>query len=157
MMARKRVKISALRHYIALCSMDDVITENGTMILVRKDVSHAWAAIEAKQPSMFGVSGYNLPQFEPGQGRNKQTHLITMRMRRDFDISSSAWVYEERMQSGQRWFKILGIKEMNEEGNYMVLSARLIERGEDLTPPVPQGEDHEPAQVIKRHDIGVKL
>lgn len=155
-MAKKRLKISDLRHRIALCSMHDVVTEGGTLVLIRKPVSETWAKIEAKVPSMFSTAGYNLPQFEPGEGRNKQTHLVTMRMRRDFDISSAAWVYENRMQSGQRWFKVLGIKEMDEEGNYMVLSCRLIERGDDLVAPVAHDSTTRD-EVIKRHDNGVEL
>lgn len=146
----KRTAIAELKHRVALCSMHDVVTEDGKMVLVRQDVAKFWVKIEPRTSSMFSQAGYSIQ--EP---RDRQTHLITMRFRRDFDISSAAWVYEERLQSGARWFKVLGIKEQGEDGEFMTLSAKLIERGDDLTPPVAEG-DQVPV-LVKRVEHGVKL
>ena len=130
----KKILIRDLKHYCALCSGKDVVTTDGTLVLVREDVTRTWMKIESKTTSMYSPAGYNIME-----NRERQTHLITMRMRRDLDISSAAWVYEERLQSGARWFKVLGVKDDGEDGDYMTLSARLIERGDDLVPPADEG------------------
>jgi head-tail adaptor len=153
-MATKKIRIAELKHHVALCSMKDVVTEGGEMVLIRSDVLKIWCKIESRSasfasPSMYGQAGYAILE-----NRDRQTHVITMPMRRDFDISSAAWIYEQRLQSGARWYKVLGIRELNEDGQYMVLSARLIERGDDLTPPVAASATPE---VIKAVDSGVKL
>lgn len=130
----KKVLIRDLKHHCALCSGKDVVTDSGDIVLIREDVIRTWMKIEAKQTSMFSPAGYNIME-----NRERQTHLITLRMRRDLDISSAAWIYEERAQSGARWFKVLGIKDDGEDGDFMTLSARLIEKGDSLVPPVDDG------------------
>lgn len=142
-------KITAreLRHRIKLCSGSDVVL--GTdIVLVREDVLETWAKIEPKTTSMFSRAGYNVLE-----SRERQTHLITIRMRRDIDVTASAWVYEERLQSGARWFKILGIKEAYENGEFLVMSARLIERGEDLASPVDSATEEQEAIKVVSHGV----
>ena len=120
-----------LKHRIALCSGTDVVTDGGELVLVRKDVLNTWAKIESKVASMFSRQGFAIME-----DRNRQTHLISIRMRRDIDITSAAWIYEERMQSGSRWFKVLGVKDDGEDSDVTILSCKIIQRGEDLAEPV---------------------
>lgn len=137
-----------LKHRIALCAGKDVVTDGGTLVLVRQDVVNTWAKIEAKAASMFSRQGFAI--MEDG---NKQTHLISIRMRRDIDITSSAWVYEERMQSGARWFKVLGIKDDGEDSDVTILSCRLIQRGEDLVEPVETPATENPGIELVKHGV----
>lgn len=123
-------RISDLKHRVVLCRMDDVVASDGVMELRRDAVLSAWVSIVAKQASMFSTENVAIKESQ-----DRQTHLITMRFRRDIDISAMAWVYEKRMQSGDRWFKVLGIKEQSEDGQFMVLSCRLVERGETMSKP----------------------
>lgn len=146
----KKVGIKDLKHYVALCSGKDVVTSTGMPVLFREDVLRTYVKIEPKASSMFSREGFAI--MEP---RDKQTHLITMRMRRDIDIASSAWVYEERLQSGSRWFKVLGIKDDNEDGEFIILSAKIIEKGDDLTTPVEPKPATESVMAVVQH--GVRL
>jgi head-tail adaptor len=144
------IKITSkdLRHRISLCTSADVVTEEGQLMLVRSDVLSTWAKIEAKTTSMFSRAGYNILE-----DRNRQTHLAFMRMRRDIEISSAAWIFEQRMQSGARWFKILGIKE--EDGTWIALSLRLIERGDDLVEPVSEPATEVPGFTVVSHGVEI--
>ena len=145
----KRPSIAQLAHRVAVCSQQDVVIDGDTINLVRRDAYHAWCAIENKMSSMYSPNGMAIMD-----DRNRQTHIITVRFRRDIDIASTAWLYEERLQSGNRWFKVLGIKETDDRGEFMVLSCRLIERGSESAPPVADGEK---VEVVKRANQGVKL
>lgn len=137
-----------LKHRIALCAGQDVVTDNGTLILTRKDVLNTWAKIESKAASMFSRQGFAIME-----DRNKQTHLISIRMRRDIDITSAAWVYEERMQSGARWFKVLGIKDDGEDSDVTILSCKIIQRGEDLVEPVETSATENPGIELVKHGV----
>lgn len=99
---------------------------------------------------MFSRAGYNIME-----DRNRQTHVATMRMRRDLEISSAAWIFEQRLQSGSRWFKVLGIKE--EDGTMLTLSLRLVERGDDLVSPTKDEQPATAAPSVSVVDHGVVL
>jgi head-tail adaptor len=141
---------SDLRHRVKLCSAQDVITEDGELKFSREEVFTTWAQIEAKIASQFNRSGENLLNE-----KERQTHLITIRFRRDIDVSSTAWIYEERAQSGARWFKVKGVRDLNEDGQFLQISASLLERG-IVTPPTDEGAT-EVRAVVALHDHGVRL
>lgn len=123
-------KIAALKHRIALCRMEDVVTQDGEMHLTRKDVFHAWARIEAKQGSAFSPAGYSVD--EP---RTTKTHEIYIRYRSDMEISAMAWIFEERLKSSPRWFKILKVSDYMEDGQWWCFKCRIVERSDDVTEP----------------------
>lgn len=128
---RTQINIREFKHRVALCSMKDVVEEGGIMTLTRQDVYHCWAKITVYLKSLFSKEGYSIKQNE-----NDRTHHIFIRNRRDIDITSAAWVYEERLQSPPRWFKVIGIFDQSEDGEYIAIDARLVEKSMDISPPV---------------------
>lgn len=131
----KRVQISELRHRVAVCSMKDVvIAETGEISLAREDAYHCWAAITASVKTLFNAAGSAVKQ-----SRDVRTHILTVRYRRDVDFTQAAWFYEQRLQSGGRWFKLLA---MVEDGEYLQCDVRLVERGFEIAKP--QGEPDGP-------------
>jgi head-tail adaptor len=139
-----------LNKKISLCSAKDVITDTGEMHLIREDVVKVWAKIDPKVASMYSREGFNIME-----SRNRQTHLITIRARKDIDISSSAWVYQHLAGNDARWYKVLGIRDYDGEMDFLVISARLVQKGEDLTPPVDEGATA--CAPLRRVDHGVEI
>lgn len=119
--------------------MKDVVESGGQMSLARKDVYHCWARVVATSNSYFNGAGDAIKQ-----SRDARSHQICIRMRRDIDFTQAAWLYEERLQSGARWFKILDMREQNENGQYFEFDCRVVERGVSLQPPKPDA----PAPVL---------
>jgi SPP1 family predicted phage head-tail adaptor len=126
-----RYSIAQFKHRVAICTMRDVVESDGQMSLSRKDVYHAWAAITPMTGTLYSRAGQAVDQ-----SRETRTHKICIRFRRDVDFSQTAWLYEERLQSGARWFKMLAMHEQNEAGEYLEMDCRLVSRGDDLSAPV---------------------
>lgn len=129
-MGAARYTIKDFSHRVAVCSMSDIVDEAGEMRLTRKDVYHCWAKIIVSVSSMFSKEGQAVKQ-----GRNERTHKIVIRMNRDIDFTVAAWLFEERLQSPSRWFKVLSYQEQGEAGEYLELECRLTERGADAAKP----------------------
>jgi head-tail adaptor len=127
---KSKISVAALRHRISLCTMQDVVVDGDEMRLTRKEVFGAWAAIEAKRGSMFAQGGVVIQE-----SLDVQSHLITIRYRYDYAISSAAWVYEERRKSEPRWYKVLSVKDTTSE--WWVLSCRLVEKSDFVSQPQP--------------------
>jgi hypothetical protein len=73
------------------------------------------------------------------ESRSKRTHIITMRYRWDLNISLMAWLYEQRMKSSPRWFKVLKVGQTETNGNqFFRLDCRLVERDDDLSHPTTE-------------------
>jgi len=129
-MAYTAPSISKLKHFVTMCSMHDVVTQDGMMSLSREGIFSTWAEILPKRATQFGVSGYAIQ--EPKASR---THIIVTRYRADVDISSAAWFFENRRLSPPRWFKIIGGVEYSECGLFFISDVMLIERGDLVTRP----------------------
>jgi hypothetical protein len=129
-LAKPTIKISDLMHRIALCSMQDVVQDNGTMALTRKAVTWIWARID---PAL------NLNSFMSQEGysfRNpvtQATHRVIIRAHSGLEITSAAWVYEQRRKSPPRWYKCLGFTESDA---WILIPTHLMERSDNATPPV---------------------
>lgn len=128
---RNRPKINLLTHRIALCTMHDVVDNDGVMSLIRKGVLYTWAEIRARRTNMFSPQGVTVEESV-----SVETHRIIIRARYDMDISSAAWVYEQRLQSGDRWYKVLGIRDSEFREEFTVISCRMIETGDVMSKPV---------------------
>jgi hypothetical protein len=121
--------LKELKWRIALCTQRDVVVNGSTMELRRVGVILGWARIK---------SYYGLPAFVGHQGftivdaATRATHAITVRMGYYLDYASAAWVYEERLISPPRWYKILGF---SESGNWVTLTTRMVEKSDDALPP----------------------
>lgn len=123
--------IADLRHRVHLCSQKDVVV--GTDLkLAREGVLSMWAAIEARAASTFSPTGASM-----GEPRNKRSHVITTRYHRDLDISVLAWLYEERLKSAPRWFKIIKVAVTEGKGSqFFKFDCRLVESTADIVEPV---------------------
>lgn len=133
-----RYTIAQFKHRLAVCSAADVVEADGTMRLLRQDVYHCWARIVVSVGSLYGKNGDSIKQ-----SGDTRTHRITVRFRRDIDFTQAAWFYEERLQSGPRWFKLLDMYEAEEAGEYLECNCRLVTRAV-ATPPVEPGMVVEP-------------
>lgn len=129
-MARRLFAIRDFKHRVALCSMQDVITTDGVLELSREDVFHTWACIEARAGSQFSPVGFAIME-----SREAKTHEIFIRYRSDTEVTSKAWIYDERLKSSSRWFKILSVQDFNEDGQYWLFKCKLYERGDNVIPP----------------------
>lgn len=134
-MAKRAPTVADLKHRVALCSQQDVVEEAASLVLVRKDVFHSWAAIWPKASSAFSPSG-----FVVKDPQDQQTHEIYIRYRPNFDITTSAWVYEERAKSPARWFRVIRITNVNEDSQWLCLRCKLYESSDNAPEPDPQSE-----------------
>jgi hypothetical protein len=123
------VKLSYLKHRVALCTMQDIVRSGDTMELRREAVQWAWAGIMNQQ---------NLPNFMSRQGYtikepvDRPSHIITVRCHLELSYTSAAWVYEERLKSSPRWYKVLGTTEYD---NWIDLVCHLVEKSDKVMPP----------------------
>lgn len=135
--------IKDFRHRVHLCSQKDVVLDSDMLRLSRTDVYACWANIVASKGSMFSSEGYNLDK------KPVRTHKLTIRYNRNVDFTQAAWFYEERLQSGARWYKALGWTELEERGLYLVFDVRLVDRGfEAIEPTAPVATDHGPLAAV---------
>ena len=127
----KQMSIGRLRSRIKLCSMRDVVEQNGTMKLTREEALECWAAIEAYRnyANFVGMGGYVV--LDP---HVHKSHIVTIRRQTNVDITSAAWVYEARRTSPPRWYKVLGFS--NSDCNrWIVISVHLHEVSDNASPP----------------------
>lgn len=117
------ISIKDLRHKVWLCTAKDVVAAPGEIEIARQPVLWAWARIQPKRGQQFAASG-----FAAHDEAERPSHEITIRFRPDVDIRSTAWLYEERPQSGRRWYKVLEHRD-SECGRWVLLRSRLIEKG----------------------------
>lgn len=122
------LSIAELRHHVQLCSQKDVVTRDGNLFLARADVLTCWAKIEDKKGSLHGPTG-----LVTRESHDVRSHRITIRYRTDVDIKSTAWVYEARIKSPPRWFKVLAVTDRD---SAFILDVRLVERSEVAMAPV---------------------
>jgi hypothetical protein len=122
-------KAADMEHRIAMCHQSDVVIENGMMQLQRTSVVWTWARIKTYYgvPAFIGQQGYAI--IDPA---SRATHAITIRGGHDLDISAMAWVYEKRLKSPPRWYKILGF---TDPVGWIHMTARLVEKSDQVVPP----------------------
>lgn len=127
------MSIAALRHRVHLCSQQDVVID-GMLKLSREGVLSMWASIEAKAAQTFSPHGAAM-----GEPRTKRTHIVMTRYHPDLDISAMAWIYEARLKSAPRWFKVLKVTSTEAKGSpFFKFECRLIESKADLIEPTAE-------------------
>lgn len=126
------LKIALLKSRITLCSQDDVVVENGVMLLIRKGIRTCWARIDERRGSLTGPDGLTVGDYD-----NQMSHIITTRYMYDIDIRSTAWVYEKRLKSPPRWFKVYGVSDSRLAYQ---LAVRQVERADQASHPVAEVE-----------------
>lgn len=129
-MKKKRHGISDMIHRVAICTAKDVVVSGASIELSRELAFDTWAAITPHRGSMFGKDGSAIKE-----DRERQSHVIKIRYRDDREISASAWIYEQRLKSSPRWFKILDVKDVDEVQRYWEFSVRLVDRSDNTIAP----------------------
>lgn len=122
-------KQGELVHRIALCRQDDIVVTGGVMELRRTSVVRTWARIKSYYglPAFVGQSG-----FVVIDAITRATHNITVRIGLEVDVTSSAWIYEERRKGMPRWYKVLGFSEST---NWLNMPCRLVEKSDTALVP----------------------
>ena len=134
------------RHKVTLCRGRTFAVDAGAYL--RKDeVFSAKADIREVRGSFFAGG------FAIQESRNVYSHNIFIRVAPKFDITGSAWVYEERHKTPSRWYKVLQIQDFNETGREYRLLCRLVEKSDDAEPPATPGRD----SYVALLPVGLKL
>lgn len=124
------LSIAELAHWVVLCSMNDVVTKDGQMSLAREGILGCWSKIEERRGSLHGPNGLAVLER-----KDLRTHRITIRFRTDLDIRSTAWVFEQRMKSTSRWFKVIAVTDRVDRHD---IDVRLIDQSDIIAAPVAQ-------------------
>lgn len=143
-----RVSIGSRKHRIVVCSARDVVETPDSVSISKIAVFQGWASVEMKKASTFSQTGFSVQQKE-----DLATHYVTMNYRPDVDITVAAWMYEERLQSPPRWYKILRYGELDER--FWRFEVRLVEKSEDS--PTPRSPADAEIPAFKTYDDGVEL
>ena len=151
MSSKKRPTISALKHRVVLCSAQDVTIAGTAMVINRAAVTEAWARIEAKRGSFFGRDGTVVDE-----SREKASHTVDIRYRTDLAIRSTAWLYEARLMSEPRWYKVLDVRDFDEDGRFWRFECRLVAASDLQQPPQPSTAQPTPGGAMPL-PAGVKL
>jgi len=99
--------------------------------LARKEAANFWAEIVPVRSSAFSPNGAAM-----NEARSTLTHRIKIRYQSDLNVSIMAWIYEARIKSSARWFKILKVTQTEDKTfEYLIFDCRLVERGDDIIAP----------------------
>lgn len=128
----KRPSIGGLKHRVCLCTAHDVSVDQSPA-LVRETVVERWAAIREKRGS-FLAGGMAI--MEPV---DKPSHVVTVRFDPTLDIGATAWVYERRGAAPPKWFKVLEVADVEENGRWHALTCRLVQASDAAAEPVEPG------------------
>jgi hypothetical protein len=122
--------IKKFKHRVQVCSAADVVVD-GKLEFSQKFIYDGWAMINPRRTSTFSPEGHTV--FEE---KDRRTHFIHMRYNPQVVITTSAWIYEKRLKSPPRWFKILFAGDEFEDSRYFKFDCRLMEAGDDILEPV---------------------
>ena len=125
----KTILIADKKHRVILCSAKTTAEES--IAEVQKfAILASWAAIEEKKASQYNREGVAIRDSV-----DAKTHEIYINYRPDLDISVAAWIYESRLKSPPRWFKVLKIGEMSDLRHWCI-EVHLTEKSESSPVPV---------------------
>jgi len=119
-----------LKHKVTICTSADVVIDAGRLVITRTGVREARAQIRESRESQFSRDGVAIRE-----SRDSASHKIIIRYDASRPISAAAWIYEKRLKSEPRWYKVLGISDLEEAGLWHVLRCRLVEKSDDLSAP----------------------
>jgi hypothetical protein len=123
------LKIHEFRYRVQICSQLDVVEDGSTISLSRVPAAKLWAKVYALPhlPSNLSPAGFYVKE-----DANRVTHWITVRYKVDIDFTSAAWIYEERLKSPPRWYKVLGFYD---NLPWVVLHCHLVEKSVKASQP----------------------
>lgn len=122
--------IKKFKHFVQVCSADDVADGKGGISYQKKMVLEGWAMIEARRAQTIDPHGISVMEE-----RDRRTHFIRMRYRPNVLITSSAWIYEHRRLSAPRWFKVLHWSDELEDGQYWKIECVQYEVSDEAPRP----------------------
>jgi len=122
-------RISDFSHRIQICTQLDVVEDGSTISLSRVPAAKVWAKVYALPhlPSFVSPYGYAIKETA-----NRVTHWVTLRYKIDMDFSSAAWLYEERLKSPPRWYKVVGFYDSD---LWITLHCHLVEKSTKAIQP----------------------
>lgn len=123
-------------HRVTICSSTDVVITPGELVKIRDGIVTGWAAISPSKASRFSKDGVAIDD-----DHMRKSHDIIMNYNPDLMITLAAWVYEARLKSPPRWFKIIRVMNMDEASRYWKFECRLVESTDDIVKPVRE-PDH---------------
>ncbi len=126
------MKTSLLKHRVAICSAHDVALTTTQVILERQKAFETWARIEPMRGQAW------MKNISLDDNRENHSHMIWIRWAPSFDISTYAWVFEQRAASGGRWWHVLSVREENDRARWWQLLCRLVEKGDTRQPDEPK-------------------
>lgn len=129
------MKTADRKHRVVLCSQKSDVDENGNLLIKRQGAIEGWACIDVAKASRFSNSGQVVSKDEA------PTHVITMTYNPDVNISVAAWIYEHRLKSPPRWFKVLSVKNVEEKSRFMAMTVRLAEITDDAQKPAEKNDN----------------
>lgn len=118
------------KHRVYVCRNEDVIVDN-QLTFTKNKIWEGWAMIERRRVSTFSQQGHSVLEEN-----DRRSHFIRMRYNPFVELTAAAWLYEHRVLSAPRWFKILSSGDEDENSQYFLFDCRLMERGDDLAAPV---------------------
>jgi hypothetical protein len=124
--------IAERKHRLTLFRAEDIVINGSSIVLKKEAIYKGWGKIEAKTPSTFAPQGVSVEENVA-----KHNHIISMNFRPDILVATAAWVYEERLKSPPRLFKILSVIETCDLFKFY---CRLTERGDNAILPVAPEE-----------------
>jgi head-tail adaptor len=126
---KQRISIRDRGHLVSVCSASDVYEIDGRLEFKRTVAWDCYAAMRESRGSQFSADGIALDISKVA------SHKIAIPYRPNSEISATVWIYENRLKSSPRWFKVLDVKDMNEDGRYWEFKCRLVERSDDIAKP----------------------
>jgi len=120
------------RHRVRICRAEDVIVD-GKMLISKRHIHEGWAMINPRRTQTFSAAGHTV--YEE---KDRRTHFIHMNYTPELLLTTAAWIYEERLKSVPRWFKILFSGDEYEDSRYFKFDCRLIEHGDDIIEPTTE-------------------
>jgi hypothetical protein len=145
--AKKKISIKDRKHLVSICSAGDVYEENGVLEFKRTKAWDTFAAMRESRGSQFSADGTALDLTKVA------SHKIAIPYRPDIEISAAVWIFESRLKSSPRWFKVLDVKIMNEDSKYWEFKCRLVERADDIAKPAEAGQ----SGAAAKHQIYMAL
>lgn len=124
--------LKKFKHWMQVCSARDVIVGD-QLQFSQKFIYEGWAMINPRRQQTFSAEGHSVMEE-----KDRRTHFIHMRYNPNVEITTSAWIYEERRLSPPRWFKILFSGDEYEDGRYFKFDCRLMEAGDSIIEPSDQ-------------------
>ena len=122
------MRISQLTHRVALCSAYDEALTTTAVILKRQTAFETMARVVPVRGTFW------LKNLAERENRENHSHLIYIRWSPNFDIGGYAWIFEQRAQSGGRWYKVISVREEDDAARWWMFAARIVEKGDVRLP-----------------------